>query len=68
MALQPNMQILNQAALTMTGELAKFSNIPAIAEGNAILNAINDLGERVDQLGERVDQRLDQLATRIRAA
>jgi hypothetical protein len=54
MALQPNMQILNQAALTMTQELAKFSNIPAIAEGNAILDAINDLGERVDQ-------RLDQL-------
>jgi hypothetical protein len=61
MALQPNMQILNQAALTMTQELAKFSNIPAIAEGNAILNAINDLGERVDQ-------RLDQLVSRIQAA
>lgn len=60
MALQPNMQILNQSALTMTQELAKFSNIPAIAQGNAILNAINDLGERVDQ-------RLDQLVSQIQA-
>jgi len=48
MALQPNMHVLNQAALTFTAEVAKFSNIPALAEGNAILDAIAALGKRVD--------------------
>jgi hypothetical protein len=61
MALQPNMQVLNQAALSFTNELAKFSNIPAVAEGDAILNAINDLGNRLDNCFGR-------LVTRIQAA
>jgi hypothetical protein len=65
MALQPNMQVLNQAALSFTNELAKFSNIPAIAEGNAILDAINDLGDRLDQ---RLDTCFDRLTIRIQAA
>jgi hypothetical protein len=58
MTLQPNMQVLNQAALSFTNELAKFSNIPAIAEENAILDAINDLGDRLDQ---RLDNCFDRL-------
>ena len=61
MALQPNMQVLNQAALSFTNELAKFSNIPAVAEGDAILNAINDLGNRLNNC-------FGQLVTQIQAA
>jgi hypothetical protein len=48
MALQPNMNVLNQAALTFTAEVAKFEDIPALAQGNAILDAITALGDRVD--------------------
>jgi hypothetical protein len=40
MALQPNIQIINQAALDITAELAKFPNIPALDQGNAILDYI----------------------------
>lgn len=61
MALQPNMLVLNQAALSLTDELAKFSNLPAIAGGDAILQAINDLGDRLDNS-------FDRLSARIRAA
>jgi hypothetical protein len=64
MALQPNMLVLNQAALSFTNELAKFSNIPAIQEGNAILNAINDLGVHLDQ---RLDTCFDRLTIQIQA-
>jgi hypothetical protein len=60
MALQPNMNVLNQAALTFTAEVAKFENIPALAQGNAILDAIA-------ALGDRVDNKADLLVIRLRA-
>jgi len=60
MALQPNMNVLNQAALAFTAEVAKFENIPALAQGNAILDAIAALGDRVDNNAEL-------LVTRLRA-
>jgi hypothetical protein len=62
---QPDMEVLNGSALSFTNELAKFSNIPAIVQGNAILNAITDLGDRLDG---RLDNCFEQLTTRIRAA
>lgn len=62
---QPDMEVLNGSALSFTNELAKFSNIPAIVQGNAILNAIADLGDRLDG---RLDNCFEQLTTRIRAA
>jgi hypothetical protein len=61
MALQPNMQILNEAFRTAATEIEKFPNIPAIHQGNAIL-------ERLDRLSERLDTRFDQLEARIKAA
>ncbi|KIM72241.1 hypothetical protein PILCRDRAFT_829872 [Piloderma croceum F 1598] len=61
MALQPNMQILNEAFRTAATEIEKFPNIPAIHQGNAIL-------ERLERLSERLDTRFDQLEARIKAA
>jgi hypothetical protein len=68
---QPDMQLLNQSALSFTNELSKFSNIPALAQGNGILAAINDLGNRFNDLGNQFnnfDNRFDQLVTRIQSA
>ena len=71
MALQPNMHILNQSAQTFATELSKFSNIPAIAEGNAILDAIADLSNRITALGDRIttdiNNSANQQITRLRA-
>jgi hypothetical protein len=60
MALQPNIQIINQAALDITAELAKFPNIPALDQGNAILDAIRDLDTQANN-------RHNELIARIRA-
>ncbi|KIM79140.1 hypothetical protein PILCRDRAFT_10564 [Piloderma croceum F 1598] len=60
MALQPNIQIINQAALYITAELAKFPNIPALDQGNAILDAIRDLDTQANN-------RHNELIARIRA-
>lgn len=65
MALQPNIQVLNQAVLDFTGEIAKFPNIPALAEGNAILDAIAALGNRMTA---DLTTNTDRLVTRLRAA
>ncbi|KAF8516873.1 hypothetical protein JB92DRAFT_2829153 [Gautieria morchelliformis] len=60
MALQPNMQVLNQAFRTAAQEIEKFPNIPAIDQGNAIL-------EEIRRLNERIDNRFDQLQARLQA-
>jgi len=75
MALQPNFNILNQSGVTFSNELAKMANLPAVAEGNAILDAIANLGDRITALGERVtvdintsaDRLSDRLITRLKA-
>ena len=54
MALQPNMHILNQSAQTFATELSKFSNIPAIAEGNTIPDTIANLSNHITVLGDHV--------------
>jgi hypothetical protein len=65
MALQPNIQVLNQAVLDLTGEVAKFPNIPALAGGNAILAAITALGDR---MANDLNTNTDRLIVRMRAA
>jgi hypothetical protein len=66
------MQILNQSAQTFAAELSKFSNIQAIADGNAILDAIAELSNCVTELGDHVatdiNNSANQLITRLRAA
>jgi hypothetical protein len=47
MAAQPDVQVINNAIAQLTGEIAKFPNIPTIANGNAILDAINGLENRL---------------------
>jgi hypothetical protein len=47
MAAQPDVQVINNAIAQLTGEITKFPNIPAIANGNAILDAINGLENRL---------------------
>ena len=47
MAAQPDVQVINNAIAQLAGEITKFPNIPAIANGNAILDAINGLENRL---------------------
>jgi len=65
MTLQPNIHVLNQAVVSFTGEIAKFPNIPAIAGGNVILDAITALGDRMTN---DLNTNMDCLVTRLRAA
>jgi hypothetical protein len=65
MALQPNMHILNQSTQNFATELSKFSNIPAIAEGNAILDAIADLSNCVTALGDCVAADINNSANQL---
>lgn len=78
MALQPNFHVLNQSGVAFSNELAKMANLPAVAEGNAILEAIAELGNRITGVGERVtalgdrvtvdiNTSADRLVTRLKA-
>jgi hypothetical protein len=78
MALQPNMQILNNASRDFVSELAKFQNIPALAQGAEIIQALDAIGTRLDNFNTRfdnldirlgqIDTRLDQIENRVKAA
>jgi hypothetical protein len=78
MALQPNMQILNNASRDFVSELAKFQNIPALAQGAEIIQALDAIRTRLDNFNTRfdnldtrlgqIDTRLDQIENRVKAA
>ena len=79
MALQPNMQILNNASRDFVSELEKFQNIPPLAQGAEIIQALNTIRTRLDNFNTRfdnldtrllgqIDTRLDQIENRVKAA
>jgi predicted nucleic acid-binding Zn-ribbon protein len=78
MALQPNMQILNNASRDFVSELEKFQNIPALAQGAEIIQALDAIRTRLDNFNTRfdnldtrlgqIDTRLDQIENRVKAA
>ncbi|KAI0251706.1 hypothetical protein BJV78DRAFT_1154293 [Lactifluus subvellereus] len=76
MAAQPDLEVINNAIGQLTGEITKFSNIPAIANGNAILEAINGLEGRLvaqihdleDRLVAQIHGLEDRLVARMRAS
>jgi hypothetical protein len=59
--LQPNFNIINQAVGQLTAEIAKLPNIGAIAQGNALIEAVQAL--RGDMNG-----RFDRIELQIRAS
>ncbi|EXJ82235.1 hypothetical protein A1O3_06048 [Capronia epimyces CBS 606.96] len=69
---QPDANRIAQCYDTLGDELAKFPNIPALAEGNAIQLAlvqlttqINQLATQMNQLGTQINQRFDQVDERF---
>jgi len=78
MALQPNMQILNNASRDFVSELVKFQNIPALAQGAEIIQALDAIRTHLDNFNTRfdnldthlgqIDTRLDQIENRVKAA
>ena len=76
---QPNVDIMVQNMQSFTEEISKLPNVPALAEGAAIRNALLELTTQVRLLDNRVRQgfeetnrrfeetnrRLDGLNTRI---
>jgi hypothetical protein len=71
MALQPNMQILNNASRDFVSELAKFPNIPALAQGAEMIQALDAIRTRLDNFNTRFDDlgtRLDQIENRVKAS
>jgi hypothetical protein len=58
---QPNLQALNTAIAQVMAELTKFPNIPALAHGDAIIEALNHLGERIGGLEGQMEGLVDQL-------
>jgi hypothetical protein len=70
-ALQPNMQILNNASRDFVSELVKFQNISALAQGAEIIQALDAIQTRLDNFNTRfdnLDTRLDQIENRVKAA
>jgi hypothetical protein len=69
-ALQPNMQILNNASRDFVSELVKFQNISALAQGAEIIQALDAIQTRLDNFNTRfdnLDTRLDQIENRVKA-
>lgn len=58
---QPNFDLISTLFSNAARELAKFSNIPAVQEGNAILEALQQINRRLD----RIDGRLDGIDGRL---
>ncbi|KIM71937.1 hypothetical protein PILCRDRAFT_830066 [Piloderma croceum F 1598] len=78
MALQPNMQILNNASRDFVPKLVKLQNIPALAQGAEIIQVLDAIRTRLDnfnthfdnldtRLGQ-IDTRLDRIENRVKAA
>jgi hypothetical protein len=58
MDIQTDIQIINQAALDIAAELAKLANIPALDQGNAILDAIGDLDTQANNQHNKLIARM----------
>jgi BMFP domain-containing protein YqiC len=56
---QPDFGRMAQAYQTISSELAKSSNLPALDAGNEIKNAIKALDEKLDMMSTQINARLD---------
>ena len=78
MALQPNMQILNNAGRDFVSKLAKFQNIAALAQGAEMVQVLDTIRTRLDNFNTRfdnldtrlgqIDTHLDRIENRVKAA
>lgn len=65
MALQPNFAILNHAIGQVSTELAKFQNLPQIADAQAILNVLQQLQEALDNRVQDINNNIEGLDARL---
>ena len=62
---QPNFQRAVEHLTAFTEEVALCGNIPAIQQGNQILDAIRGLEQRMEQRLTQMEQRLTRMETSI---
>lgn len=63
----PDFAAMAQSHQTLSSELGKFQNLPAVDNGLAIIQAINNLAARFDTRLDAMDTRLDTMDARIDA-
>jgi hypothetical protein len=67
---QPDFALMANEVALVAGELRKCANIPAVQQGDAILQALRGLDARFDRIDTRLDQmdaRFDQMEARALA-
>ena len=65
MANQPDVAVIHQGFRAIAAEFEKFPNVPALSNGNAILQSIAELSTKVDQNNRALNQRLDGIDRRL---
>jgi septal ring factor EnvC (AmiA/AmiB activator) len=62
---QPDFGLLNEILLTAAGEIQKMQNIPALAQGNQILSAIQQLSGQMSQQTQSLQAQMQNFETKL---
>jgi hypothetical protein len=63
---QPDFARLAQGLQQATTELGNFANLPAFAQGNALIQQMQQMQKQIQQVQQQMQQQLQQTSTAIR--
>jgi hypothetical protein len=61
----PNFDVMTQSFAQFSTEFSKCRHLPAFDNSAAVIEAIDQLGQRLERRMERIEQRMDRLEGRM---